>query len=54
VTSPSDGQKEIEQPGMVTVILELGRLRKEDCEFKTSLSYIMGPCLVIEGNRRRS
>jgi hypothetical protein len=27
------------------VISALGRWRQEDCEFKTSLEYIMRPCL---------
>jgi hypothetical protein len=30
---------------LILIVLALGRLRQEDCEFKANLDYRVGPCL---------
>jgi hypothetical protein len=36
----------------VSVILALGRQKQVDAEFKTSLGYIVNPCLKKEANKQ--
>jgi hypothetical protein len=35
------------------VIVALGRLRQEDCEFQGSLGYIVSSCLISPAKRRK-